>query len=262
MKPAPGGGDTMNTASAEPAFRPQRRDAGFFGAAALILALAAAATFHACQSMSMPWMRMPGQTWPAVAAGFLGMWLVMMVAMMLPSLLPMLWRYRRALGAPGAARLGGLTTLVGIAYFFVWSAFGLAAFALGVTLAAIQTRLPAVGRAVPLAMGALLVLAGLFQFSACKAHHLACCRNEPGDRALPADAITAWRHGLACGLHCSYSCAGLTALLLALGVMDLRAMALVMLAITAERLAPAGERVARAIGAICIAAGLLLMARA
>jgi predicted metal-binding membrane protein len=63
-------------------------------------------------------------------------------------------------------------------------------------------------------------------------------------------------------LHCSYSCAGLTALLLALGVMDLRAMALVMLAITAERLAPAGERVARAIGAICIAAGLLLMARA
>jgi hypothetical protein len=44
--------------------------------------------------------------------------------------------------------------------------------------------------------------------------------------------------------------------------MDLRAMALVMLAITAERLAPAGERVARAIGAIGVAAGLLLIARA
>jgi len=50
------------------------------------------------------------------------------------------------------------------------------------------------------------------------------------------------------------------AVLLGLGVMDLRAMALVMLAISAERLAPAGERVARAIGAISIATGLLLMA--
>jgi predicted metal-binding membrane protein len=34
----------------------------------------------------MAWMRMPGQTWPGAAASFLGMWVVMMVAMMLPSL--------------------------------------------------------------------------------------------------------------------------------------------------------------------------------
>ena len=39
-------------------------------------------------------MRMPGQTWPAAAVSFLGMWVVTMVAMMLPSLVPMLWRYR------------------------------------------------------------------------------------------------------------------------------------------------------------------------
>ena len=45
-------------------------------------------------TMSMTWMRMPGQTWPGAAASFLGMWIVMMVAMMLPSLVPMLWRYR------------------------------------------------------------------------------------------------------------------------------------------------------------------------
>jgi predicted metal-binding membrane protein len=36
----------------------------------------------------------PGQTWPGAAASFLGMWVVMMVAMMLPSLVPMLRRYR------------------------------------------------------------------------------------------------------------------------------------------------------------------------
>jgi hypothetical protein len=35
-------------------------------------------------TMSMAWMRMPGQTWPGAAASFLGMWVVMMVAMMLP----------------------------------------------------------------------------------------------------------------------------------------------------------------------------------
>jgi predicted metal-binding membrane protein len=52
------------------------------------------------------------------------------------------------------------------------------------------------------------------------------------------------------------------AILLVLGVMDLRAMALVGAAITVERLAPASELVARAIGAVVVAAGLFLIARA
>ena len=52
------------------------------------------------------------------------------------------------------------------------------------------------------------------------------------------------------------------AVLLVLGVMDPRAMALVAAAITAERLAPAGEAVARALGAIAVGAGLFLIARA
>jgi len=50
--------------------------------------------------------------------------------------------------------------------------------------------------------------------------------------------------------------------LLALGVMDLRAMAVVTAAITLERLAPAGERVARAVGAIGVVSGLVVIARA
>ena len=79
---------------------------------------------------------------------------------------------------------------------------------------------------------------------------------------MPADAGTAWRYGLRLGLHCGYCCAGLTAILLVIGVMDLRAMAVVTAAITAERLAPAGERVARAIGAVAVLAGLFLIARA
>src|SRR5881628_743157 len=75
-------------------------------------------------------MRIPGQTWSG-AASFLGMWVVMMVAMMLPSLVPMLWRYRQAVGRTGETRLGRLTALVGVGYFFVWTVFGIAAFPLG-----------------------------------------------------------------------------------------------------------------------------------
>jgi predicted metal-binding membrane protein len=79
---------------------------------------------------------------------------------------------------------------------------------------------------------------------------------------LSAGARTAWRQGLRLGLHCSQCCVGLMAILLVIGVMNLRAMAVVAIAITAERLAPAGERVARATGAVAVGAGLFLIARA
>jgi predicted metal-binding membrane protein len=230
-------------------------------------------------SMSMTWLRMCGQTWPGAAASFLGMWAVMMVAMMLPSLVPMLWRYREAVGGVGGMRLGSLTVLVGAGYFFVWIAFGMAVFPLGVALAALETELPPLARAVPLATGVIVLTAGAFQFTAWKARHLACCRAAPGRCArvvaplaastlpalppvLPADAVMAWRHGLRLGLHCGYCCAGLTIVLLVLGVMDWRVMAVVTAAITVERLAPRGERVAGLIGVGAVATGLVLIARA
>ena len=249
----------------------------FFGICALLFAASAAVTFVWGASMSgmggmpmpggwtmsMAWMRMPEQTWPGAAASFLGMWVVMMVAMMLPCLVPMLWRYRQAVGGTGETPLGRLTALVGGGYFFVWTVFGMAAFALGVALAAVEMQRPALASAVPVAVGVVVLIAGALQFSAWKAHHLACCREAPGrGRGLPADAGTAWRHGLRVGLHCSYCCAGLTAILLVIGVMDLRAMAVVTAAITVERLAPAAERVARVIGAILLGAGLFLIALA
>jgi predicted metal-binding membrane protein len=206
---------------------------------------------------------MSGQTWPGAAAAFLGVWVVMMVAMMLPSLVPMLWRYRQAVGRTGETRLGRLTALVGAGYFLVWTGFGLAAFPLGVALAAIEMQQPALARGVPIAVGVVVLIAGSFQLTAWKARHLACCREAPGGRrTLPAGADAAWRHGLSLGLHCTGSSAGLMAILLGLGVMDLRAMAAVAAAITVERLAPAGERVARAIGAVAVVAGLFLIARA
>lgn len=248
----------------------------FLGVSALLFAISAAVTIVWCASMSamdmpmpggwtmsMAWMRMPGQTWPGAATMFLGMWIVMMVAMMLPSLLPMLSRYRQAIGSTSKRRLGMLTTLVGVGYFFVWTLFGMAVFPLGVALAAAEMQLPTLARTVPVLVGVTVLIAGALQFTSWKARHLACCR-EPLEQghALPADARMAWRHGLYLGLHCSYCCANLTAILLVIGVMDLRTMALVMAAITIERIAPAGERVARAIGVIIVGIGLFLIVRA
>ncbi|MGH8251233.1 MAG: DUF2182 domain-containing protein [Steroidobacteraceae bacterium] len=249
----------------------------FLGVSALLFAASAAVTIVWCQSMSamggmpmpggwtmsMAWMRMPGQCWPGAAASFLGMWVVMMVAMMLPSLVPMLWRYRKAVDSNAATRLGRLTTLVGLGYFSVWTVFGLAAFPLGVALAAVEMQQAAIARAVPVAAGVVVLFAGALQFTAWKARHLACCRGEPGiGHTLPGDAATAWRHGIRLGLHCSRCCVGLIAILLVIGVMDLLAMAVVGAAITVERLAPAGQRVARVTGAVVIGAGLFLIGRA
>ena len=249
----------------------------FFGVSALLFAASAVVTIVWSASMSamggmampggwtmsMAWMLMPRQTWPGAAASFLGMWVVMMVAMMLPSLAPMLWRYRQAVGRTGETRLGRLTARVAVGYFCVWTVSGMAAFPLGVALTAVEMRLPALARAVPIAVGVVVLIAGAFQFTAWKAHNLVCCREAPGrDRTLSADAGTAWRLGMRYGLHCSFCCAGLIAILLVIGVMDLRVMATVMTAITVERLAPAGERVARAVGIVAVGAGMVLIARA
>ena len=249
----------------------------FYGISALLFAASATVTIVWCASMSamggmpmpgnwtmsMAWMRMPGQTWPGAAVAFLGMWVVMMVAMMLPSLVPMLWRYHQAVGRTDETRPGRLTALVSVGYFFVWTMFGMAAFPLGVMLAEVEMQHPVLARAVPIAVGAVILIAGFLQFTTWKASHLACCREAPGRGCtLPADTGTAWRHGLRLGLHCCYCCAGLMSILLVIGVMDLRAMAVVAAAITIERLAPAGERVARITGAVVVGIGLFLIVQA
>jgi predicted metal-binding membrane protein len=214
-------------------------------------------------TMSMAWMRMPGQTWPGAAASFLSMWVVMMVAMMMPSLIPMLRRYREAVARTRPTHLGPLTAIAGAGYFFVWAAFGIAVFPLGAALAAIEMQQPVVASAVPIAAGVVLLIAGALQFSAWKTRQLACCREAPGrGRTLPADAGTAWRQGLRLGLHCTLCCASPMTILLVMGVMDLRAMAVVAAAITIERLAPAGAHVPRTIGAVVVVAGVFWTARA
>src|SRR5579863_3743417 len=171
----------------------------FAAVAALLFAASAIVTITWSESMAamggmaMPWMRMPGQSWPGAAATFLAMWIVMMVAMMLPALVPMLARYRQAVAKSGATRFGSLTLTVGVGYFLVWALIGLATFPLGVLLAEIQMFWPALARGAPIAVGAVVLVAGAVQFTAWKARQLACCRQVPGGRGrgLPADLGTA-----------------------------------------------------------------------
>jgi predicted metal-binding membrane protein len=207
-------------------------------------------------TMSHMWMVMPGQSWLGATAAFVGMWVVMMVAMMLPSLTPTLLRCRPSVGSAG-------TAIVGVGYFSAWAAVGTIVFPLGSALATIAMQHSAVARAVPIGVGASVVIAGILQFTAWKTAQLAVCREAAGHgRTLPRSVGAAWRHGWCLGAHCVQSCAGLTIVMLALGVMDLRVMAAVAAAVTAERLAPNGVRTAHAVGVVAMAVGVATMALA
>ena len=198
----------------------------------------------------LAWLPKCGEGWSESAASFVGMWTAMMTAMMLPSLVPVLLRFRLAIPAALAAT----------GYFLVWTVVGALVYAVLAAFAEFTFRVPAIADAGPWLLATVVLLAGAFQLSACKAHHLACCR--PGSREQLTFAGAAWRFGIRLGLHCIVACAGLTALLLVAGMMDWRAMAVAAAVITAERLAPQGQRVAWAAGAVSIATGVYLMARA
>ena len=239
---------------------------GFFGGAALAFVASAAATIYGCVSMatmpgmpmpggwtmSMAWMRMPGQGWLDAAASFLGMWIAMMVAMMLPVAAPLLWRHR--VFFEGRSWLLAPMTL---GYFFVWVLWGLAIYPAGVLLAQLAMQNSTLAQAAPMLFAATAMLAGALQFTGWKSRRLAYCRCV-SDRPMTT-CIAALRRGLELGMHCSYCCVPPTAILLVVGVMDWRAMLVVTSAIVAERSAPAGGHIARAGGAAAIVWGASLL---
>jgi predicted metal-binding membrane protein len=95
---------------------------------------------------SMAWIRMPGETFLGAAASFLGMWVVMMAAMMLPSLVPDVVRVLPGVSKTREARLGLLTALLPLGYFVVWTLCGMAIYPLGMALAEIEMQQPILAR--------------------------------------------------------------------------------------------------------------------
>lgn len=250
-------------------------DRFFLAASAFLFLGSAAGTIYFCSTMSggmvmpggwtmsMMWMKMPAQTWASSATSFLGVWTLMMLAMMLPSLAPMLLGYRRCIRATNRRRLGVLTGVCGAAYFFVWAAFGAVAYALGVILAQAEMHWPALARAVPLLVGVALLLAGCIQLTPWKSRQLVLCRLAPAGVGPAAGRVRhAWGHGVHLGVRCALCCSGFMITLLVVGAMNLRAMVILAAALTAERLVSRSAIVARAAGVAIVLAGALTIAGA
>jgi predicted metal-binding membrane protein len=191
------------------------------------------------------------------------MTVAMMVAMMLPSIAPTLRRHHRHLRAMRMPRAGQRTTLFAAGYASVWTAIGLALVVMSAELSPMGMVSPTDPPFAPWASGAVVLCVGALQRSRWKAKHLLRCRQacvtEP---AVPRNVMTAWQDGCRLGVDCGLSCAAPMAVLFVAGLMDARMMVLITAAITAERVAPAGARIARLTGALALIAGLVMSVRA
>ena len=184
---------------------------------------------------------------------FLGIWLTMTAAMMLPSSALMVLAYARA--SP-TARAGSFV----FGYVVAWTAYGLAAYVVYRLVEGAGFGWLDWNRGGPYVAGAAIAAAGLYQLSPLKQACLRHCRGPlryivHGWREGRSGAA---RMGLEHGLFCVGCCWGLMLALFALGVMSLFWTALVAAAIFAEKVLPRGERLAAGLALVLVALGLLV----
>lgn len=200
---------------------------------------------------------------PALVTGLA--WLLMIAAMMVPTVLPLVGAFRRAVaGRADAARLVA-TLLAG--YVVVWLAFGVAAHAADAAVRAAAASSPwmlahawAIGAAV-------LALAGAFQFSALKYHCLDRCRTTLGfinSRWRGRHpAREAFRIGLDHGAFCVGCCWALMLVMFVVGMGNPGWMLLIAAVMAAEKNLPGGRRLRTPLGAGLLAwAGAIALAHA
>ena len=201
----------------------------------------------------------------AEAAMMFVMWAVMMVGMMLPSATPMVLLYARVcrkrleMAAPdiptGAFVMG---------YVAVWVVFSAAATALQWGLEQGALLSPVMTSASPLFAGAVLVLAGLYQWTPAKNACLSRCRSpvEFLSTNWRAGAGGAFEMGLRHGAFCVGCCWALMALLFVGGVMNLLWVALITLFVLLEKVVPFGDGVGKTAGALLALGGLAVIVAA
>src|SRR4051794_10619887 len=196
---------------------------------------------------------------PATLAAFLGVWVVMMAAMMLPSVAPVSRTYLRAMAARrprGAAPLRVVGLVAG--YLLAWAAYGLAAYVLTRRLDALATTW---GRTRVWAAVAALVVAGIYQFTALKATCLRHCRSplsvllHVGNFRGPLRDVQvgAWHGG-----YCLGCCWSLMLVLVAVGVMNMVWMAALAAVIFLEKVWRHGQQLSRAVGLGMLVLAVLL----
>lgn len=212
-------------------------------------------------NMSSPWvaLTMPMDTdWSSteVIAVWL-MWTVMMMAMMIPSAIPMISAHKRlSTQRDPETRDASLWFLM--AYLLAWALFSVAATALqwGFQRADILSHMLKLESV--LTGGIILIAAGLFQLTRRKAACLQNCRTAT--TVLLAEWHSgrggAARMGLTYGQHCVICCSGLMILLFVGGVMSLSTIAILTGLVALEKLAPKGREIAQLIGIALVALGL------
>jgi predicted metal-binding membrane protein len=176
---------------------------------------------------------------------YLGIWVTMMAAMMLPSAAPAAQLVARA------ARELPTTVLFAIGYLAVWTAFGLAAYGLFRLVTSFDLGWLAWERNGPYVAGGVIVAAGIYELTPVKELLVRRCSrpDEGGERAA------LWA-GLTNGLYCVGCCLGLMGVLFAVGVMSLFWMIVVAAVIFVEKVLPQGLRLSRFVGIALVVLGL------
>ena len=185
----------------------------------------------------------------------------MMVAMMLPSLAAALWCYHRDLRTMRTPHARGRTMLFAAGYAAVWGTVGLVLFAMRPASSLGSEAWPH-APFVSLATGMVVLCAGALQRSRWKTRQLARCRQSCVPALVSTRVAAAWCDGCRLGVDCTLSCAAPMAVLLVAGLMNAPVMMVVTAAITAERVAPAGSRIARLTGALALVVGAVMCATA
>jgi predicted metal-binding membrane protein len=195
------------------------------------------------------------------AVVFVALWTVMMAAMMLPAAAPMILIFASAQAR--RARQAAVPTWVFIAgYLLVWAAAGFLVHGLVQIGSDVATGLTSADRAswAPVALGATLLAAGLYQFTPLKRVCLIHCRSPFAFVAQHwrDGRIGALRMGLRHGGYCLGCCWALFAVMVAAGVMSLAWMLLLTLLVFIEKVLPQGRRAAPVIGVALIILGLMV----
>jgi predicted metal-binding membrane protein len=192
------------------------------------------------------------------------MWIVMMAGMMLPSATPTLLVYaaasrRRA----GSAARRSHVYLMATGYLLVWVAFSACAVLLQRALSSLLLLSPMMTVTSPALSGALLIGAGMYQFTPLKHRCLASCSAPMMFlmRRWREGGSGAFRLGLEHGLLCLGCCWALMLLLFAGGVMNLGVIGALTAVVLLEKLARVGERGVRLVGAALVLLGLWVVAR-
>jgi predicted metal-binding membrane protein len=188
---------------------------------------------------------------------FLAMWVTMMVAMMFPTIAPIVLLHRMVIRRRGGSPAATVAFVGG--YLLVWAAIGILPLA---TLLAVR-HVTADSMWVARVCGAVLVIAGAYQFTAWKQTCLRACRTPLTFLSTHdfGNGLTGTiRAGVSHGAYCLGCCWALMAVLFAVGLMNLAWMAAIAVVFLVEKNWRYGVALTRVAGVATAALGVLVLA--